>query len=227
MDLTHVLDRDVGVLSGGELQRFAIGVVAVQKVREGRGGEWRGELEAAAESICCSHRWCLCSCPVRRCACDGIVVCRHGTGTGDASGFPHSSAYVFLACCHGHVSCCGGAKPRVTTVLGRTLCGAFVVPDRERLQQSTIRWLNAALGFQFLFFVLLRVKPPQDRMPPPPGPLTRSALLFSYLFTDALVLSAPWPVAVGRVHVRRALVVPGRQAEAQGGGYDPEHPHRR
>lgn len=32
MDLTHVLDRDVGVLSGGELQRFAIGVVAVQKV---------------------------------------------------------------------------------------------------------------------------------------------------------------------------------------------------
>ncbi|CAN0185682.1 unnamed protein product, partial [Ectocarpus sp. 13 AM-2016] len=31
MDLTHVLDRDVGVLSGGELQRFAIGVVAVQK----------------------------------------------------------------------------------------------------------------------------------------------------------------------------------------------------
>lgn len=32
MDLTHVLDRDVGVLSGGELQRFAIGIVAVQKV---------------------------------------------------------------------------------------------------------------------------------------------------------------------------------------------------
>lgn len=32
MDLNHVLDRDVDVLSGGELQRFAIGVVAVQKV---------------------------------------------------------------------------------------------------------------------------------------------------------------------------------------------------
>lgn len=32
MDLSHVLDRDVTVLSGGELQRFAIGVVAVQKV---------------------------------------------------------------------------------------------------------------------------------------------------------------------------------------------------
>lgn len=31
MDLNHVLDRDVDVLSGGELQRFAIGVVAVQK----------------------------------------------------------------------------------------------------------------------------------------------------------------------------------------------------
>lgn len=33
MDLNHVLDRDVGVLSGGELQRFAIGIVAVQQVR--------------------------------------------------------------------------------------------------------------------------------------------------------------------------------------------------
>lgn len=33
MDLNHVLDRDVAVLSGGELQRFAIGVVAVQRVR--------------------------------------------------------------------------------------------------------------------------------------------------------------------------------------------------
>ena len=29
-ELTHVLDRDVGVLSGGELQRFAIAAVAVQ-----------------------------------------------------------------------------------------------------------------------------------------------------------------------------------------------------
>lgn len=32
MELNHVLDREVEVLSGGELQRFAIGVVAVQKV---------------------------------------------------------------------------------------------------------------------------------------------------------------------------------------------------
>ncbi|CAN0393659.1 unnamed protein product, partial [Discosporangium mesarthrocarpum] len=31
MDLNHVLDRDVAVLSGGELQRFAIAVVAVQE----------------------------------------------------------------------------------------------------------------------------------------------------------------------------------------------------
>jgi len=30
LDLTHVLDRDVDMLSGGELQRFAIGVVACQ-----------------------------------------------------------------------------------------------------------------------------------------------------------------------------------------------------
>lgn len=34
MDLNHVLDRDVEVLSGGELQRFAIGVVAVQNVSQ-------------------------------------------------------------------------------------------------------------------------------------------------------------------------------------------------
>ena len=32
-ELTHVLDRDVGVLSGGELQRFAIAAVAVAAVR--------------------------------------------------------------------------------------------------------------------------------------------------------------------------------------------------
>ncbi|CAM9207008.1 unnamed protein product [Chrysoparadoxa australica] len=31
MDLGHVLDREVGVLSGGELQRFAIAIVAVQR----------------------------------------------------------------------------------------------------------------------------------------------------------------------------------------------------
>eukprot|EP00953_Heterococcus_sp_UTEX-ZZ885_P005747 3559-Heterococcus_DN1.PRE.1 len=31
MDLRHVQDREIGVLSGGELQRFAIAVVAVQR----------------------------------------------------------------------------------------------------------------------------------------------------------------------------------------------------
>jgi len=31
LDLTHVMDREVAALSGGELQRFAIGVVCVQK----------------------------------------------------------------------------------------------------------------------------------------------------------------------------------------------------
>jgi len=31
LDLNHIIDRDVEVLSGGELQRFAIGVVVVQK----------------------------------------------------------------------------------------------------------------------------------------------------------------------------------------------------
>lgn len=37
MELNHVLDRDVEVLSGGELQRFAIGVVAVQDVSRANG----------------------------------------------------------------------------------------------------------------------------------------------------------------------------------------------
>lgn len=31
MDLRHVLDRDIDMLSGGELQRFTIGIVVVQK----------------------------------------------------------------------------------------------------------------------------------------------------------------------------------------------------
>lgn len=31
LELKHVLDRDIGLLSGGELQRFAIGIVCVQK----------------------------------------------------------------------------------------------------------------------------------------------------------------------------------------------------
>ncbi len=31
LDLSHILERDVELLSGGELQRFAIGIVAVQK----------------------------------------------------------------------------------------------------------------------------------------------------------------------------------------------------
>lgn len=30
-ELRHVFERDVGLLSGGELQRFAIGTVCVQK----------------------------------------------------------------------------------------------------------------------------------------------------------------------------------------------------
>lgn len=30
-ELRHVLDRDIDLLSGGELQRFAIGIVCVQK----------------------------------------------------------------------------------------------------------------------------------------------------------------------------------------------------
>ena len=30
LDLNHIQDRDIGLLSGGELQRFAIGVVVVQ-----------------------------------------------------------------------------------------------------------------------------------------------------------------------------------------------------
>lgn len=30
-ELKQVLDRDIGLLSGGELQRFAIGIVCVQK----------------------------------------------------------------------------------------------------------------------------------------------------------------------------------------------------
>ncbi len=30
-ELNHVLDRDIGLLSGGELQRFAIGIVCVQQ----------------------------------------------------------------------------------------------------------------------------------------------------------------------------------------------------
>ena len=33
LDLTHLPDRDVDMLSGGELQRFAIGVVATQKAQ--------------------------------------------------------------------------------------------------------------------------------------------------------------------------------------------------
>ena len=32
LELTHVMDRDVAKLSGGELQRFAIAIVAVQDV---------------------------------------------------------------------------------------------------------------------------------------------------------------------------------------------------
>ena len=31
MELEQVIDREVGVLSGGELQRFAIGAVVVQQ----------------------------------------------------------------------------------------------------------------------------------------------------------------------------------------------------
>lgn len=31
LELKHVYDRDVSLLSGGELQRFAIGTVCVQK----------------------------------------------------------------------------------------------------------------------------------------------------------------------------------------------------
>ena len=31
LDLGHILERDIELLSGGELQRFAIGIVAVQK----------------------------------------------------------------------------------------------------------------------------------------------------------------------------------------------------
>lgn len=31
IELKHVLDRDIDKLSGGELQRFAIGLVCVQK----------------------------------------------------------------------------------------------------------------------------------------------------------------------------------------------------
>ena len=30
-ELKHVLDRDINLLSGGELQRFAIGLVCVQQ----------------------------------------------------------------------------------------------------------------------------------------------------------------------------------------------------
>lgn len=30
-ELNQVLDRDIGLLSGGELQRFAIGIVCVQQ----------------------------------------------------------------------------------------------------------------------------------------------------------------------------------------------------
>ena len=30
-ELNHIMDRDVGLLSGGELQRFAIGTVCVQQ----------------------------------------------------------------------------------------------------------------------------------------------------------------------------------------------------
>ena len=30
-ELRHVLDRDINLLSGGELQRFAIGIVCVQQ----------------------------------------------------------------------------------------------------------------------------------------------------------------------------------------------------
>lgn len=30
-ELNHVMDRDINLLSGGELQRFAIGTVCVQK----------------------------------------------------------------------------------------------------------------------------------------------------------------------------------------------------
>ena len=31
LELQHLLDRDIGLLSGGELQRFAIATVCVQK----------------------------------------------------------------------------------------------------------------------------------------------------------------------------------------------------
>lgn len=31
IELRHVLDRDINLLSGGELQRFAIGIVCVQQ----------------------------------------------------------------------------------------------------------------------------------------------------------------------------------------------------
>jgi translation initiation factor RLI1 len=31
LELNHILDRDVNLLSGGELQRFAIGTVCVQQ----------------------------------------------------------------------------------------------------------------------------------------------------------------------------------------------------
>jgi translation initiation factor RLI1 len=31
LELRHILDRDIDKLSGGELQRFAIGLVCVQK----------------------------------------------------------------------------------------------------------------------------------------------------------------------------------------------------
>ena len=32
MDMSHLIDRDISHLSGGELQRFAIMIVALQKV---------------------------------------------------------------------------------------------------------------------------------------------------------------------------------------------------
>jgi hypothetical protein len=44
LDLEQVLDRNVENLSGGELQRFAIAVVAAQE------GEWR--LRSALGSVC-------------------------------------------------------------------------------------------------------------------------------------------------------------------------------
>ena len=31
LELNHIMDRDVNLLSGGELQRFAIGTVCVQQ----------------------------------------------------------------------------------------------------------------------------------------------------------------------------------------------------